>query len=66
MEHDNSDRSSQYSDMKKNEMMVEEFLGGFEHAMKQEKDRRVELEKEVVAALTKYSSLLVQTQNMPR
>jgi hypothetical protein len=52
--------------MKNKETMMEEFLIGFEQAMKQEKDRRGELEKEVVVALTKYSSLLVQTQNMPR
>jgi hypothetical protein len=52
--------------MKNKETMMEEFLVGFEQAMKQEKDRRAELEKEVVAALTKYSSLLVQTHNMPR
>jgi len=52
--------------MKKKEIVMEEFLAGFEMAMRQEKERRTELENDVVAALSKYSSLLVQTQHMPR
>jgi hypothetical protein len=52
--------------MRQKEAMMEDFLAGFELALKQELERRSELETEVVTALEKYSSLLVQTQNMPR
>ncbi|CAB3364224.1 Hypothetical predicted protein [Cloeon dipterum] len=65
LEQNNSDRTSQYSELKKKEAAIEEFLSGFELAMQQEQARRNELEKEVVTALQSYSALLEKTQNLP-
>jgi hypothetical protein len=66
LEQSGSERHAQYSELKKREAVMEEFLSTFDSAMSDEKNRRSQLESEVVEALAKCSSLLVQTQQLPR
>ncbi|XP_059476870.1 intraflagellar transport protein 74 homolog [Neocloeon triangulifer] len=65
LEQNSSERTSQYSEMKRKEAAIEDFLAGFEVAKQQEEARRSELEHEVGAALAKYAALLVKAHNLP-